>query len=371
MALVKFVVFHPWRASAILVVGLILGVGSFYTYQVTSALEAVAVEDFNPDRARAGIEDDPEVSPQPPITALEFDDEPSYDLDAELSRIEEQAATVEDDSSPFNLAAFGEPIDDSVFDSYLLVGTDASGFLADTIILGLQPTSGTAPIMVSLPRDLFVWNECRQTFTRLNSGLGGCSSVASGFELLAIMVEDYTGIPVDHLARVDFSGFSRIVDAMGGISICVDNPRRDLKAHLLIETTGCQRVGGEVALAWVRSRHPEERIDGEWRPIGGSDFGRQRTQQDVLFQLAGQAADFSSPGALTDRLSAVASSVRLDSSWSFGQAVAAAWRYRGITRDDVHRFSTDVRNYRTSYGAAVLLPTRPFRDQLSAVYDLD
>jgi hypothetical protein len=89
-----------------------------------------------------------------------------------------------------------------------------------------------------------------------------------------------------------------------------------------------------------------------------------------LFQLAGRAASFSSPAALTDRLAAVASSVRLDSSWSFGQAVGAAWRYRGIGRDDVHRFSIDVRNYRTSYGAAVLLPTRPFRDHLQSVYDL-
>lgn len=350
-------------------VGLVLGLGSFYAYQVSTALEAVAVEDFDPAEARAAIADESDVNEQP-IPPRELDDEPSYDLNAELARIEEQMSDVEDDTSSFNVAALGRPIDDSVFDSYLLVGTDASGFLADTIILALQPTSGSAPTMVSLPRDLFVWNQCRETFTRLNSGLGGCSSVASGSELLAIMVEDYTGIPVDHLARVNFDGFTRVVDAMGGITVCIDNPRRDVKSHLLLEATGCQPVGGEVALAWVRSRHPEEFVDGEWRAIGGSDFGRQRVQQDVLFQLAAQAASFSSPGALTDRLSAVASSVRLDSSWSFGQAVAAAWRYRGISREDVHRFSIDVRNYRTSYGAAVLLPTRPFRDQLATIYDL-
>ena len=370
MALVKYLVFHPWKASAILVVGLILGLGSFYAYQVSTALGAVAVEEFNPDEARAAIEEDPDGAPEAPLTVLEFDYEPAYDLDAELARIEQQIDTVEDDTNSFNLAAFGEPIEDSVFDSYLLVGTDASGFLADTIILALQPTSGSAPIMISLPRDLFVWNQCRETFTRLNSGLGGCSSVASGSELLAIMVEDYTGIPVDHLARVNFAGFARVVDAMGGITVCVDNPRRDLKSHLLLEATGCQSVGGELALAWVRSRHPEELIDGEWRAIGGSDFGRQRAQQDVLFQLAGRAASFSSPAALTDRLAAVASSVRLDSSWSFGQAVASAWRYRGISRDEVLRFSIDVRNYRTSYGAAVLLPARSFRDQLTSVYEL-
>lgn len=223
--------------------------------------------------------------------------------------------------------------------------------------------------MVSLPRDLFVWNLCKNTFTRLNASLGGCSGVASGMELMAIMVEDYTGIPIDHLARINFDGFARLVDVMGGITVCVDHPTRDDRAHLTLEQAGCQTVGGETALAWVRSRHPEQFIDGEWRAVGGSDFTRQRRQQDVLFQLAGRAASFSSPASLTDRLTAVASSVRLDSSWSLSEAVGTAWRYRGISRDSVHRFSISVSNYRTSYGALVLLPNRPFRDHLDAVYD--
>lgn len=370
MALVEFAVFHPWKALASLVVGVLLGLGAFYVYQVNTALGAVAVEDFNPEEARVAIAasaGNDEDSP-PPTLSGDFD-EPTYDLDAELAAINAQLAAIPD-APPFNEAALGEPIDDAVFDSYLLVGTDASGFLADTIILGLQPTAGGSPVMVSLPRDLYVWNACKETFTRINTGLGGCSGVASGSELLAIMVEDFTGIPVDHLARINFDGFARVVDVMGGITVCVDNPRRDIKAHLLLESTGCQRVGGETALAWVRSRHPEELVGGEWKAVGGSDFGRQTAQQDALFQLAGRAAGFSSPASLTSKLSAVASSVRLDSSWSFGDAVSAAWRYRGISKSDVKRFSIDVANYRTSNGAAVLLPIRSFWDQLDDVHDL-
>lgn len=370
--MVRFVIFHPWKTATILVVGVILGLGSFYVHQVSTALGSVATEDFDPVRARLAIEEATQtVATTPPSTVAVVNASPSFYLPAELASLRRARAEMEaDQASTFNTAAFGEPIDDSVFDAYLLVGTDASGFLADTIILALQPSSGGAPMMVSLPRDLFVWNECKQTFTRLNAGLGGCSSVASGFELLAIMVEDYTGIPIDHLARINFGGFARVVDAMGGISVCVDHPRRDLKSHLLVETTGCQTVDGETALAWVRSRHPEERVDGEWVRVGGSDFGRQRAQQDVLFQLAGRAASFSSPGALVERLSAVASSVRLDSSWSFGDAVGTAWRYRGVTRDDVKRFSISVGDYRTSYGAQVLLPRHTFREDLATVYDM-
>jgi len=370
LALVKYVVFHPWRASTVLVVGAFVGLGSFYAYQVNAALGAVAVEEFDPDSARRAIEatPHPRVEASPSSVAHPFDGS-AYDIEEELAAIAANVAEIPEEDS-FNDAAFGEPLDDAIFDAYLLIGTDASGYLADAIILALQPGGGGAPIMVSLPRDLYVWNLCKETFTRLNTGLGGCSGVASGSELLAIMAEDYTGIPIDHLARVDFDGFARIVDVLGGITICVDNPMRDAKSHLLIESTGCQTRNGATALAWVRSRHPEELVGNGWVPVGGSDFGRQERQQDVLFQFAARAAGFSSPGSLTDKLSAVASSVRLDSSWTFGSAVGAAWRYRGISKGDVRRFSIDTNNYLTPSGAAVLLPTRPFQDQLSEHYDL-
>jgi hypothetical protein len=87
--------------------------------------------------------------------------------------------------------------------------------------------------------------------------------------------------------------------------------------------------------------------------------------------MAGRAANFSSPNALVNRLSAVASSVRLDSEWSFGQAVGAGWRYRGISKDDVRRFTIEVRDFRSPQGAAVLLPAVTFTEQLAKVHDLD
>lgn len=367
MPVIKYAVFHPWRTVIIVVAGVILGTAAFYAYTLKTALGAVATEEFNPERARVQMEANPT-----PTTTIDIDiriDEPEFTVEDEMETIESTLGQ-KVDPREIHPTAFGEPIPDSKFEAYLLVGSDASGFLADSIILSLQPSEGGSPIMVSLPRDLFVWNLCKQRFTRLNTGLGGCPGSASGSELLAIMVEDYTGIPVDHLARINFDGFARMVDAMGGITVCVDAPSRDAKSHLEIEEPGCQRVGGETALAWVRSRHMEQLIDEEWVLVGGSDFGRQLRQQDVLFQLAGRAASFSSPGSLVDRLSAVASYVRLDSSWSFGQAVSTAWKYRGISKSSVKRFSIDVRNYRSPQGAAVLLPTVTFTEQLEEVHSL-
>ncbi len=367
----KYVLFHPWRATTVVLVGIVLGTGVFYAYELNAAFGAIAVEEFNPDVARDAIE----AAPPPAVTGTTVYDflivDPGYDVNADpLDLINEQIESIPDprDFSPYS---FGEPISDDVFESYLLLGIDASGFLADSIILALQPGEGGAPIMVSLPRDLYVWNLCKGTFTRLNTGLGGCKGTASGSELMAIMVEDYTGIPVDHLARINFGGFARLVDSLGGITLCVDYPTRDAKSQLDIPTPGCQRVDGATALAWVRSRHTEQlKGEDEWVQVAGSDFARQRRQQDVLFQLAGRAAGFSSPATLANRLSAVSSSVRLDSSWSFGQAVSAAWRYRGISKSSVHRFSIEIVNFKTPRGAAVLLPAKPFQEQLELVYPL-
>lgn len=365
MPLIKYVLFHPWRTFLVFALGGLLGTAAFYAYTLSTALEAVATEEFDPDGARGKIESTPTTAPDIDIEIAE----PAATLEDELAAIE---ATRGQKADPREIhpTVFGEPVADSEFESYLLVGTDASGFLADTIILALQPDGGGAPIMVSLPRDLFVWNLCKQQFTRLNTGLGGCRGSASGSELLAIMVEDYTGIPVDHLARINFDGFARMVNAMGGITVCVDAPSRDANSGLDLVEPGCQLVGGDMALAWVRSRQIEQLVGGRWRVVGGSDFDRQLRQQDVLFQLAGRAAGFSSPGSLVERLSAVASNVRLDSSWSFGQAVATGWRYRGISKSSVKRFSISVRNYRSPQGAAVLLPTVTFTDQISEVYRL-
>ena len=366
----KYFLFHPWRATIVVLVGVVLGTGAFYVYELSAAFGAVAVEEFNTDAARDAIETSPlEVTGTTVYDFLIVD--PDYDVNADpLDLINEQIEAIQDPRE-FSPNSFGEPIPDEFFESYLLLGTDASGFLADSIILALQPNSGGAPIMVSLPRDLYVWNLCKGTFTRLNTGLGGCKGTASGSELMAILVEDYTGIPVDHLARINFDGFARLVDTMGGITVCVDYPTRDAKSHLDIPTPGCQVVDGVTALAWVRSRNTEQlKGEDEWVQVAGSDFVRQRRQQDVLFQLAGRAAGFSSPATLADRLSAVSSAVRLDSSWSFGQAVSAGWRYRGISKGSVHRFSIEIVNFRTPHGAAVLLPAKPFKEQLASVYPL-
>ena len=150
--------FHPWRVATIIFLGIVLGSGAFYVYELNAALGAVAVEDFDPGLAREAIDALPE-----PVTPTTWDIEivelPEGVYTDPLEVIEATLGQQADPRDRFP-NAFGDPIADSVFDSYLLIGSDASGFLADTVILALQPNDGSAPIMVSLPRDLLVWNLC-------------------------------------------------------------------------------------------------------------------------------------------------------------------------------------------------------------------
>jgi LCP family protein required for cell wall assembly len=264
--------------------------------------------------------------------------------------------------------AVSPPLPDAMFESILLIGSDASGFLADTIINVLFPSDGSTPLMVSIPRDLFLNDACTQQYQRINRSLGGCSGVAGGADLLAINVETFTGIRVDHYARVNFSGFATVVDRLGGIEICVgDYPIRDDKSGLDLGP-GCQRVGGTQALAWVRSRSPQIFRDGNWVNSPGSDFDRQRKQQDVLVQFAGVLRSYDSVGSLTGALQNLSSVVRMDSGFGVGQAASLGFRYRDFRPSDVIRLSIPVRNYTTGAGAQVLIPTRSFNDVLSARY---
>lgn len=281
-----------------------------------------------------------------------------------LAAAEDRIIDAADETNPF---ATSPPLPDEMFDAFLLIGADASGFLADAIILVLEPTDGSRPMMVSLPRDLYVPNPCSGTYTRINANLNGCPGVAGGSTMLSWAVEDFTGIEVDRFAKVDFEGFADVIDAIGGIDLCFEHPTRDIKADLDVPA-GCQRADGETALAWVRSRRTEQLVNGEWVSTGASDFTRQRRQQDVLFLVASRLNRFSSIGSFRQVAQSVSDSVRLDNGTSFGEAIVLAWEHRGMRSGDVQRLSVPVENYRTSQGAAVLVPTESFNAVLSAAY---
>lgn len=252
-------------------------------------------------------------------------------------------------------------------DAYLVIGSDIGGFRADVIIVLIVPRDGRDPIMASIPRDLYLPNRCTQGYARVNTNLNGCGDI-NGTTLMALAVEDYTGVPVDHVAAFDFDGFEDIVDRVGGVDICVRNAVRDRKAKLDLPA-GCTRASGTQTLAWVRSRSTEEFVDGAWRPMNGvSDLTRNRRQQDVILALMRRVKGFESPAELANVIGSVADAFTLDDGLGLGEAIDLAWNLRDIDPEEVERISIPVQTYRTDSGALVLLPTETFANLLNAVY---
>lgn len=367
----------PLKASLTVVIGLVLGVGVFVAVQAVSAVNSITTEEFDPGLADQTLStrSEQDIADQLAAREAQLRAEAEAQIasaltDAEiqalLDELEEQRSVDEEFVVPNTVSP---ALPDEMFNSVLLIGADASGFLADVIIYVILPSDGSTPMMVSLPRDLYLSDSCHGGYARINGALGGCSGVASGPELLSLTVEDFTGIEVDHFARINFSGFEWVVDQLGGTTVCVgDRPIRDPKSGLDLGP-GCHDADGKTTLAWVRSRNPEFQNEaGEWTRPGGSDFDRQVKQQEILFQLANKLTSVSSVGALSEILGNLSSVVRTDSGWGVGEMASMAFQYRSIDSSSVRRLSIRIQNYRTPGGAQVLIPAQRFNDTLAAAY---
>lgn len=200
----------------------------------------------------------------------------------------------------------------------LLVGIDprtpTAAPLADSIMVLHVPASMDRAYLFSLPRDLYVRiPEFKKAdfpgeTTKINAAMSFGSKVpganpdaARGFELLATTVQKVTGIKrFDAGAIINFTGFQKIVDAMGGVDMYIE---RDVKSeHKQPDGTprpgntrgegyvgpqalykkGNRHLSGWQALDYVRQRYPKNGVPD-------SDYGRQRHQQQFVKAMVGQA----------------------------------------------------------------------------------
>jgi LCP family protein required for cell wall assembly len=258
---------------------------------------------------------------------------------------------------------------EQAYDTFLLIGGDKVSGASDVILYLVLPTNSADPFMVSLPRDLWVDNLCTGGQSRINALIHGCESEGvNGPTLLSNQVGTFTGIEVDHFAMFDFEGFSDIVDAVGGVEICVDYPVRDKKSQLSLPA-GCTNATGEQALSWVRSRHTVQQIGGVWRSMpGASDLSRNQNQQDVILELFKKLNRFGSPTDLTASVASLANTFVLDDQLGLTDAVDLAWRMRGIDLEDINRLEVPVRLARSKSGQSILIATESFDKVLIVKY---
>ncbi|WP_232835626.1 LCP family protein [Actinocorallia populi] len=121
----------------------------------------------------------------------------------------------------------------------------AQGKRTDSIMLLHYGDGGTT--LLSIPRDSYV------AIPGYGENKINAAYALGGSDLLARTVEQATGIRVDHFAEIGFGGFVGVVDAVGGVDICVKKPIRDPKAGLDLKA-GCQELSGAQALGYVRTR---------------------------------------------------------------------------------------------------------------------
>lgn len=165
--------------------------------------------------------------------------------------------------------------------------------LTDTIIVGSFKPSTKRLVLMSLPRDLSV-PIAGYGWRKINSAnaLAEAKETGSGGQATADLIGEILEIPIHYYFRVDFAGFVKIIDDLGGIEVEVDNTLDDYSypimgeednpdyysrfEHLHIDA-GQQTMDGELALKYARSRHG---LGAE-----GSDFARSKRQQKILMAI--------------------------------------------------------------------------------------
>jgi LCP family protein required for cell wall assembly len=154
---------------------------------------------------------------------------------------------------------------------------DVPGSRADVVLV--VRNDGRRTTALSVPRDVVVSTTLGPGRLALSWHDGPQQTVDALCEL---------GIPTDHLVAVDLAGFPAVVDAAGGLDIDVPAPVRDPAAGLQLTRPGRVHIDGATALALVRSRHPEQLVDGVWLPAPVDPDGRAETAGTVLGALIDQ-----------------------------------------------------------------------------------
>lgn len=125
-------------------------------------------------------------------------------------------------------------------------GGDIGSTRTDTIMLLHLPLRGKATLM-SIPRDSYL-PVPGYGYDKINAAFA-----LGGPELLVQTVEQNTGLHIDRYAEIGMGGIAGVVDAVGGVEICVAEPIDDPLANLFVEP-GCQKMDGPTALGYVRTR---------------------------------------------------------------------------------------------------------------------
>ncbi|WP_026919626.1 LCP family protein [Gordonia shandongensis] len=197
-----------------------------------------------------------------------------------------------------------KPQDQVGDETYLIVGTDSragknsrvgagsadlvEGARSDTVLLVNIPADRSRVVAVSWPRDLAVDRPDCQGWDNSSATYSGSLPAATGVKLNGVYAEGgpqclvktltaMSGLDINHFIAMDFSGFEKIVRAVGGVEVCSTVPLYDYELGPILRKAGRKKLNGRFALNYVRARHVQNETNG--------DYGRIKRQQLFMSSL--------------------------------------------------------------------------------------
>lgn len=246
-------------------------------------------------------------------------------------------------------------------DNYLnivLLGSDrrpnSGAWRTDSMIIVSVDMDNNVVRLLSLPRDLWVYIP-GHGYNRINTAdlWGELDRKGSGPDWVKQTIHYNLGIPIHYYVRVDFQGFMKIIDAVGGIDVDVECPLPDINL-----SAGIHHMDGQEALRYARSRKST------------NDFDRGRRQRKVLMALWDQALTLDIISRLPELWRTMGDAFQTD--MPLDQVINLA--YVGVQLKPQRILSRAIgaaqtQGWVTSDGAAVLLPRNDeIRKLLEAFY---
>lgn len=261
--------------------------------------------------------------------------------------------------------------------NYLVVGSDTragtalvseiGGQRSDTVmVVRVDPQAEQAAVL-SIPRDLVVPISGTNEVARINT------AYARGRPTLVETIRDNFDIEIHHYVEIDFSGFERLVNQVGGVPLWVGAAIKDTRSGLFVEELGCVTLDGDQALAYVRSRQLQYMTDaGTWsRPDPTADLGRIERQQVFMRNALSKALRElrSNPAGVPNLLDIAVDNVAIDDKMSVRELLDLGDRFRDFEPDSLLTYPLPI--VERGDGATLALDRRKAEPILNVFRGLD
>lgn len=222
-------------------------------------------------------------------------------------------------------------------------GQSGSDAHSDTNLVVHLSADRKSAVVVSIPRDSMVKapRNCKDKNSTVEDGVirqWNANFTEGGPACTIKTLEGNTGLFIDHTVVLDFKGFAKMVDALGGVTVCTPEPINDRKSQLVLPA-GKTKVNGRQALGYVRVRYT----------VGdGSDLGRIDRQQAFMSSLVQEATKSSlllRPDKLFRFLDAATNSMSADNGLDLGRMKDIAQSVRKVGMDQIRFVTVPTRPY--------------------------